>query len=134
METGRSLSKHSDGVICEINLKLPSLNEYVNVCRSNPFKASKFKRDTEDAIMLFTNRLPAFHEPVIIHFHWIEDSRRRDLDNVAFAKKFILDALVRSGKLENDNQRYIKGFTDTFETGKRAKVILEIKEAQDETD
>ena len=59
---------------------------------------------------------------------WIEDSKRRDLDNIAFSKKFILDALVKTGKLEDDDQDHVKGFTDRFERGKAAKVIVTIEE------
>ena len=134
METEMTSSRLSEGVTCEIKLKLPSLNEYVNVCRRNPFEASRFKRETEDSIMYFTNRLPVFKHPVFIHFHWMEKSRKRDLDNVAFAKKFILDALVRSGKLPDDNQKYVIGFMDTFETGKEDKVTITIKEEHHDTE
>lgn len=125
-----NLSKCSEGVTCEIPLKLPSLNEYVDVCRKNAFEASRFKRETEDSIMLFTNRLPKLKPPVFIRFHWMEKNRRRDLDNIAFAKKFILDALVRSGKLPDDNQSNVIGFVDTFEVGKEYKVTIKIKEEQ----
>ena len=128
-----NLSKCSEEVTCDIPLKLPSLNEYVDVCRKNAFEASRFKRETEDSIMLFTNRLPKLKPPVFIHFHWMEKNRRRDLDNIAFAKKFILDALVRSGKLPDDNQRNVIGFKDTFETGKEHKVTITIKEEQHDT-
>ncbi len=116
----------------EINMKLPSLNEYVNVCRENRFKASKFKKNLEEDIMMFTNRLPRFENPVKIHFHWIEGNKRRDLDNICFAKKFILDALVKSGKLQDDNRKIVTAFTDTFEYGEETKVILEIEEANDD--
>ena len=112
---------------CEIDLKLPSLNEYINVCRNNAYSAAKFKKNIENSIMNFTNKLPKIKEPVIIHFHWIEANRRRDLDNVAFAKKFILDALVKSGKLPNDNQNWVKGFTDSFDYCEKAKVIIEFE-------
>lgn len=115
-------------IIVEINMKLPSLNEYVDICRTNAYKASRYKKNLEEDIMMFTNRLPRFMTPVTIHFHWIEGSRRRDLDNVAFAKKFILDALVKSGKLKDDNRRCVTAFTDTFEYGDETKVILEIRE------
>ena len=33
-----------------------------------------------------------FTRPVVIRYLWIEPSRRRDKDNIAFAKKFIQDA------------------------------------------
>lgn len=114
----------------EINMKLPSLNEYVDVCRTNKYKASKYKRNLEEDIMMFTNRLPRFEHPVRIHFHWIEGNKRRDLDNICFAKKFILDALVKSGKLKDDNRKCVSGFIDSFEYGDETKVILEIEEAR----
>ena len=111
-----------------IEMKLPSLNEYVNVCRTNPYKASKFKKDLERDIGYFLQTLPSFDKPVKIHFHWIEQNRRRDLDNVAAAKKFILDAMVKVGVLTNDNRKCVAAFTDTFSYDKEAKVVLEIEE------
>lgn len=115
-------------ISCEINMKLPSLNEYVNACRTNRYQGSKMKRDLEATIGLFIGRLPRFEKPVKIHFHWIEANKRRDYDNVAFAKKFILDALVKRGKLKDDNRRFVTGFTDTFAYGPKTKVILYIEE------
>lgn len=112
----------------EIPMKLPSLNEYVNICRENKFKAAKFKRNIEEDIALFINRLPRYENPVEIHFHWIEGNKRRDYDNIAFAKKFILDALVKCGKLKDDNRKCVTAFTDSFSYGDETKVILEIKE------
>lgn len=114
-------------VICEISMKMPSLNEYVRICRTNPFMASKFKKNLEDDIGMFIGRLPRFESPVKIHFHWIEGNKRRDLDNIAFAKKFILDALVKYGKLADDNRKCVTAFTDTFEYSDETKVILEIE-------
>lgn len=116
--------------ICKIDMKLPSANEYIQVCRTNPYKAAKFKNNLEADISLFITRLPRFENPVKIHFHWIESNKKRDLDNVAFAKKFILDALTKSGKLKNDNHKYVIGFTDTFEYGETTGVILEIEEVE----
>lgn len=115
---------------CEIDMKLPSLNEYVNICRTNPYKASKFKKNLESDISMFLMRLPVFIHPVKIRFHWIEGNKRRDLDNIAFAKKFILDAMVKCGKLKDDNRRFVTAFTDTFEYGEETKVILFISEVE----
>lgn len=115
-------------VKCEIPLKLPSLNDYVRVCRANAFQASKFKKDLEHSIELYIRLLPRFENPVQIHFHWVEGNKRRDLDNIAFAKKFILDAMVKAGKLMDDNRKCVTAFTDTFSYGKETKVLLEIQE------
>lgn len=111
-----------------IDMKLPSLNEYVNVCRENRYKAAKFKQNLESDISLFLRRLPKFQKPVRIHFKWIESNKRRDYDNIAFAKKFILDALVKLGKLKDDNRKFVTGFQDSFGYGDTTKVILFIEE------
>ena len=116
------------GVRIEIPMRLPSCNEYIDACRMNKFAGAKMKKNVEDDIMIFLTKVPEFHNPVRIHFHWIEENRRRDLDNICFAKKFILDALVKAGKLADDNRKIVTAFIDTFEYGDEAKVILEIEE------
>lgn len=118
----------------EIKMKLPSANEYIDVCRTNKFKAAQFKRDVENQIALFLKRLPRFEQPIRIRFHWIEENKRRDLDNIAFAKKFILDTLVKLGKLKDDNRKCVTMFTDTFAYGDEAKVILDIREDKEGKD
>ena len=110
-----------------IEEKLPSLNEYINKCRANRYGAAEYKRKIEQKIMAYFDFVQ-IKNPVKIHFHWIEDNKRRDYDNIAFAKKFILDAMVRGGYLKDDNRRYVQGFTDTFEYGENAMVILDIEE------
>ena len=114
-------------VICEIPFKLPSLNEYIRACRTNPYMAAKFKRDVEEDLEPYIKELPVFNR-VQIQFRWIENNKRRDLDNIAFSKKFILDALVKYGKLKDDNRKCVTAFTDTFSYEKQAKVILVIEE------
>lgn len=128
MEKERISESVMERVTCEIPMKLPSLNEYVNLCRTNPYKASKFKKDLEEEIAFYLKELPYFENPIKIHFYWVEENRRRDLDNVAYAKKHILDALVKAGKLKDDNRKCVYAFTDSFEYAKEAKVILEIEE------
>lgn len=111
-----------------IDMKLPSLNEYINVCRANKYKAAKYKADIENDIAYFLIKMPKYDNPIRIHFHWIEGNKRRDLDNVCFAKKFILDAMVKTGKLKDDNRNCVTAFTDSFSYGRETKVILEIEE------
>ncbi len=112
----------------EISMRLPSLNEYINECRRNKFAGAKMKKQVEKDIGWFINKIPQYKRPIFIHFHWVEENKRRDLDNVCFAKKFILDSMVKAGKLADDNRNFVSGFTDTFEYAKESKVILEIKE------
>lgn len=117
----------------EIPLKLPSCNEYINACRYNKYAGAKMKREVEDAICLYINKLPKFKNPINIQFTWIEKNKKRDLDNVCFAKKFILDCMVKCGKLKDDNRNCVTGFTDTFEYAKETKVVLEITEISEQT-
>jgi Holliday junction resolvase RusA-like endonuclease len=119
-------------VKCEIPLKLPSLNEYIYECRKNKYAGGKMKKEVQNDISIFIQRLPQFEKPIKINFTWIEGNKRRDLDNVAFAKKFILDALVKCGKLKDDNRKCVTAFTDSFSYGREWKVILEIEEVEDE--
>ena len=113
----------------EINEKLPSCNDYIRVCRANKIEAARMKRKIEQQIGWYILDLPKFNKPVKIHFHWIEGTKRRDLDNICFAKKFILDALVKFQKMKDDNRKYVYAFRDTFEYRKgTTKVVLEIEE------
>ncbi|MBR6843446.1 MAG: hypothetical protein IKM77_14260 [Prevotella sp.] len=89
------------------------------------------KAKAEEEIGLFIRDLPHFEHPVKIRFLWIEENKRRDLDGTAFGKKFILDALVKFGKLTNDNRKYVYAFTDDFDYGDTTKVILTIEELED---
>ena len=113
--------------ICEIKMKLPSLNDYTAACRGNAFAAGAMKKNIETAIAFFLRPLPRFTEPVVIRFIWVEANSKRDLDNVAFSKKFILDAMVRVGILPNDSQKWVKGFSDEFRIEKENKVIVEVE-------
>jgi len=60
----------------------------------------------------------SFNKPVFVEFLWIEQSRRRDPDNIASAKKFILDGLVKAGVLVNDGWSQIAGFSDSWTVDK----------------
>ena len=117
-------------MVVEIPLKLPSANDYIRACRTNRFEAAKMKRDIEEMIgfYILDAKVPRFENPVIIHFLWMEKSKKRDLDNIAFGKKFILDALIRFGCLKDDNRRCVTAFRDDFCYGDENKVILTIEE------
>lgn len=65
---------------------------------------------------------------VIVHFTWYEKKGRRDVDNVAFAKKFILDALVKNKILTDDRRKFVKGFTDAFREAEKDYILVELEE------
>ena len=115
----------------EIPIKMPSINTYINACRRNKYAAAKMKSDIEEEIGLYVSKLPHFEKPIKIAFCWVENNKRRDLDNVSGSKKFILDSMVKVGVLTDDNRKCVTAFTDTFEYAKEAKVILEIEEMEE---
>ena len=111
---GEILSSHSFFV----RGSLPTLNEYTEVTRSNLYASAKMKKDAEERIIWeIRSQLKGWKTQgkVYVLFKWIEKNKRRDKDNVSFAKKFVLDALVKSGTICNDSWRYIEGFADQFD-------------------
>lgn len=109
---------------------LPSLNDYIREINRGPAIGNRMKRDktTQIAWESRAAQIPRMRRPVKISFLWVERNSRRDLDNIAFAKKFILDGLVMAGVLKDDSQRYVVGFEDQFATdaqNPRIEVTLE---------
>lgn len=85
--------------------QLPGLNEYIAAERRHRQQAASMKRQTESVIEWAIRAQlhgKKFERPVILHYRWIEQNRKRDKDNIAFAKKFIQDALVHCGVIKND--------------------------------
>ena len=106
--------------IFTIEQRLPGLNEYIHAVNINRYKGNALKREAQDAIGFAIKRArlePVTKYPVAVFFEWHEKTRRRDLDNVASAKKFILDALQECGILEGDGQKQLVGFSDKFVIG-----------------
>lgn len=107
------------------------LNEYTNQNRRNRYVgASAKKKEQEYIIWCIKEQLSniKINKPVRAVFTWIEENKRRDYDNIAFAKKFILDALVQAGTLKDDNRKIVVGFEDRFEYAKESKVIVSLEE------
>lgn len=62
---------------------------------------------------------------VFLHFIWIEVDKRNDPDNIAgIGRKFILDALVSSGILQNDGWEEIAGWSDAWIVDKQKPGVL----------
>lgn len=104
-----------------IHGKLLGLNEYINAERRNKYAAAKIKKEVQELIEYEIKQCidgVHFDCPVIMHYTWYETNKKRDLDNIAFAKKFIQDALVKCGVIDNDGWSNIVGFTDSFDIDK----------------
>ena len=117
-----------------INDRLPSLNDYVDACRASKYGSNSLKQNTEAFICAeihnakMRKHLQPFRCPVFVRFEWHERTQRRDADNIAFAKKFILDAMQKSGIIPNDSRKYVKGFSEDVIDDKRDFVIVKVYE------
>lgn len=114
--------------------KLCSLNDYTAACRSNKYVGAKFKAEVEEVIgwsirqALASKSLYKPKNAVMVRFEWHERTKKRDADNIASAKKFILDALVKMKVLEDDSRKYVKGFYDVIVDDKTDFVKVELIE------
>jgi len=85
-----------------------SMNTYRNLHHQ---VSSRLKRDFATYILQF--KFKKYDKPVKIHYTlYFKDKRKRDLMNfVAVVDKFALDALVSRGVLQDDNYKYVIGYT-----------------------
>jgi len=100
-----------------IDGRLPDLNDYIKECNRHRQNGAKLKKTTEQQIGVFIRkqlRNVAIEKPVFVKFTWYEPNKKRDIDNVAAAKKFIFDALQYYGVLKGDGWACVQGFTDEF--------------------
>ena len=107
---------------------MTGLNEYTNACRGNKFQGAMIKAAEGMRVKVQARALKGLKlKRVEVQFKWYEKNKRRDLDNIAFAKKFVLDALQDLNAIENDGWKNIAGFSDSFFVDKnnpRVEVVL----------
>ena len=115
----------------EIQNRLPSLNDYVDVCRYNKYQAAVFKKRVDNLICYeIRSQLANVHieKAVIVNLHFIEENKKRDVDNVYSASKYILDALVKMKVLKNDSPKHVVDIKYSHEYAKESKVIVKLEE------
>lgn len=113
--------------------RLPGLNEYTDTCRTNPRAGARMKRDAQETVMwhiLSQLRRVKFQRPVFLLYHFYEQDRRRDKDNVSgFAHKVIQDALVAAGTLEDDGWKHVTGSLDQYDVdSENPRIVVEFIE------
>lgn len=105
-----------------------SLNEFY---RMHPMEQWATKADHDERVAWSAKAakvMPA-RGRIRYHVHWVEQNHRRDLDNVAFAKKFVQDGLVKAGIIKNDTHHEIAGFSDSFSyDSKHPRIEITIEE------
>lgn len=114
-----------------ISGEFTDLNTYVGAAKRHNSIAGKIAKAerTRAYVAAIENKLPAAIEiPLTFHFTWYCSHKRKDPDNMAFAKKFILDGLQDAKVIKNDGWNQVAGFTDSFVLDKEnPRVELEIR-------
>ena len=112
---------------------MPSLNEYLAACNRNPHVGAKMKREnTNIACLCIRSGLKRWNakNKIILHYHIYEPNMKRDHDNVLSTTcKFVQDALIKTGVIENDGWKNIENFTHDWFIDKvnpRTEVWIEV--------
>src|SRR5699024_12697075 len=72
--------------------ELMDLNKFINLQRGNRYGGAKAKKDQTNLCTMYIKRamangLKVKQYPITIRFKWVMPNRRKDKDNIAFAKK-----------------------------------------------
>ena len=89
------------------------LNEYIERERTNRMIASSIKKKLTNTVMIqaLSANCNKPKRQVDMIFTW-HVKGRYDSDNIAFAKKFVLDGMVKAGVLENDSPKWVRHLKD----------------------
>ena len=108
-----------------INDPMVSLNDYINAERSNRYKAANIKKDMTWLSSMASKRLSINPDGMYdVTFYHITPDSKRDPDNLAFRSKFILDGVVKQGKLKGDGRKNIRNIYHCFRTIKGVSTII----------
>ena len=118
-----------------VHKRLPSLTDIIAIAKSqtrtySAYNEMKHSTDMRVRAGIRGNGVKPFldeHLPIDVHFHWVEEEKRRDHDNIRAAAKFILDGLVEEKIIKNDGWGCIGNLSDSYSIDKknpRVEVIL----------
>lgn len=116
----------------EIPGRLPGLNEYTAACRHNARHGNKVKQEATEACerAIRASGVAPFRGKVDVHITWVEKDMRRDKDNVRFAAKFVLDALVSQGVIHDDGWKWVGRISDDYMVNKsEPRVVVTVETA-----
>lgn len=113
-----------------MTLKLPpltNLNTYIDAERNDRFIAARIKKQETELVAwkCVQQKAPKLEKLKSLTFIWKTKDRRQDKDNIAFAKKFILDGMVMAGVIPNDTYKNLPDeIVDRFEIGEPGVVVV----------
>ena len=104
--------------------RLPGENEIIKAAKrsgkgtSNQY--TKLKKDWSNYVADIVKACdlePA--ESIFVYFEWVDQDQRRDKDNIAAAKKFVFDGMVKAGFIENDGWKQVIGWRESFSVNRK---------------
>lgn len=111
---------------------IPSLNEHDKANRGNKFGGARMKKKAtylcETYIKKAMNQgFELEGAPSSFKFSWYVKNRRKDKDNISFAKKYIFDGMVQAGLIDNDGWHEVGNWIEEFHVDKENERV-EIEE------
>lgn len=102
---------------------IPTLNEHDNANRANRFGGASMKKKATNLCATYIRKainegFVLKNEPTNFEFAWFVKDRRKDKDNISFAKKYIFDGMVKVGLIKNDGWREVGDWEESFEVDK----------------
>lgn len=114
--------------------RLPSLNEYISNLNKSRYLANCFKQSIERELgwTIKAAKMKPIDKPCIVYVVYHEPDKRRDIDNIYSANKFILDALRKAGIIKNDSQKYVRDVKDSYIVDGQSRVDIIIEEIKED--
>jgi len=107
---------------------LPTHNEFIAANNKNRYVGAQMKKVSTEAVAWAAKEQLKPVEGVCEYmFIWNEPNKKRDPDNIAFAKKFIMDGLIMAGIIPNDGWQNVGGFIDRFVHHKGVCAYVEVR-------
>lgn len=116
----------------DLKIDYPTFNQYITKERSNRYWASTVKKKYTNLTTAKFREHEKIEPPIQIRFIWRAKTRGRDIDGFSFAKKCIMDAMVKSGFIPNDNINNVKRTIDDVEVSDVPGVRLEITKFEED--
>lgn len=118
-----------------VPMRLPTLNVEINEAKKHWSRWAGTKAQLTDTVALLMKAKWRGMEPIDgrieVWFDWsvkvARNGQAPDPDNVAFAKKYLLDALQVAGVIQNDGWRNVVALSDTFNYSSDAVDGVDIK-------
>ncbi len=112
----------------QIKGRLPTLNEYIEICKRNKYIAEKLEYRARAICAAACKGVPVLDpaHKYTVNLLWHFKDFKTDPDNIYFAVKFVLDGLVISAKLPNDGCKNIGDINHSYVLSAFAGVDVEL--------